>query len=111
MFRSRLHSQDFVRVFLLYQVLEIGSRFLSLALLALVWRAYFFLALLWLWASRFVILRLSLGEGEELLCFRSQLRLVGMPMMDSVMDASSSYVAGCALTTAEFVLCVMVGDL
>ncbi|CAN0020203.1 unnamed protein product [Pylaiella littoralis] len=38
-YRSSLHSQNFVWAFLVYQVLEIGSRFIPLALLALVLRA------------------------------------------------------------------------
>ena len=109
-YRSRWHSQNFVWAFLVYQGLEVGARVISLALLALVWREKFFFALLYLWISRTVILRLSLGKGDELLRFRSQLRFVGMPFMDSVMDALSSYDAACALTTAEFAVCVGVGS-
>ncbi|CAM9634688.1 unnamed protein product, partial [Pylaiella littoralis] len=93
---SRWHPQNFVWAFLLYQWLEIGSRIVSLALLALVVRAYFFLVLSWLWISRSIILRH--------LRYRSQLRLVGMPFMDSIMDALKSYDVGCALTTVEFVI-------
>lgn len=107
---SRWHPQNFVWVFLLYQWLEIGSRIISLALLALVVRAYFFLVLSWLWISRSIILRHSLGEGEEHLRYRSQLRLVGMPFMDSIMDALKSYDAGCALTTVEFVIFVAISN-
>ncbi|CAN0398301.1 unnamed protein product, partial [Ectocarpus fasciculatus] len=50
-YRSRWNAQNFIWAFLFYQALEIGARFISLALLALVWRAYFFLALLWLLGS------------------------------------------------------------
>lgn len=109
-YRSRWHPQNFVWAFFLYQFVEIGSRFISLALLALVVRAYFFLVLLWLWVSRWVILRLSLGKGDERLRVRSQLRLVGMPFMDSVMDAKNSYDAGCILTAVEFLACVTIGN-
>jgi len=107
---SGWHPQNFLWAFLLYQWLEIGSRFVSLALLAVVLRAYFFVALLWLWASRSLILCLSLGQGEEQLRFRSMLRLVGMPFMDSVMDTLRSYDFGCALTTMEFVIFVALGN-
>ena len=107
---SRWRPQTFVWAFLLYQVLEVGSRFISLALLALVVRAYFFLVLVWLWASRSLVLRLSLGQRQELR-FRSQVRLVGMPFMDSVMDALKSYDAGCALTTVEFLAFLAVGNI
>lgn len=107
-YRSRWHPQHFMWAFLLYQLLEIGSRFLSLALLALVLRAYFFLVLLWFVISRSSILCFSLGRVEHRQ-FRSQLiRVVGMPFMDSVMDALISYDAACALTTVEFVACVAV---
>ena len=108
---SSWSAQRFVWAFLLYQGLEIAARFISLALLALVLRAYFFPVFLWLWISRWVILRRSLGEGGEVLHFRSQLRLVGMPFMDSVMDKLKSYDMGCALTTAEFAAFVAVGNL
>lgn len=106
-FRSRWRPRNFMWAFLLYQWLEIGSRLLSLALLALVLRAYFFLVLLWFWVSRAFILYMSLGRGEQL-WFRAQIRLVGMPFMDSVMDELASYDAACALTTVEFVACVTV---
>ena len=107
----RLHPQHFVWAFLLYQWLEIGSRIISLALLALVVRAwYIFAVFLWLWSSRTFILRHSLGEGEERLIYRSQLRLVGVPFMDSIMDARKSYDAGCALTTVEFVTFVAISN-
>ena len=106
---KKLHSQDFVWAFLVYQVLEIGARFISLALLALVLRAYFFLVLVWLWSSRSVILRRSLDPRRESLGFRSQVRLVGMPFMDSVMDDLRSYDWGCALTTVEFLICMGIG--
>lgn len=109
-YRSHWHPQNFVWAFLVYQVLEIGARFISLALLALVLRAYFFLVLLWLLISRFVILKCSLGPGQEHLRFRSQLRFVGMPFMDSVMDKADSYVLGCAVTTVEFLICVAIGN-
>lgn len=104
------HPQNFVWAFLGYQVLEIGARFISLALLALVLRAYFLLVLLWLLISRFVILQCSLGQGQETLRFRAQLRLVGMPFMDSIMDKAGSYVLGCALTTIEFLVCLTIGN-
>lgn len=109
-YRSHWHPQNFVWAFLVYQVLEIGARFISLALLALVLRAYFFLVLLWLLISRYVILQCSLGRGQEHLRFRSQLRLVGMPFMDSVMDKADSYVLGCAFTTIEFLVCLTIGN-
>lgn len=107
---SHWHPQNFVWAFLGYQVLEIGSRFISLAILALVLRAYFLLVLSWLLISRFVILHCSLGPGQEHLRFRSQLRLVGMPFMDSVMDKVDSYDIGCALTTIEFLVCLTIGN-
>lgn len=108
----RLHPQNFVWLFFVYQVLEIVSRFISLALLALVLRAYFFLVLVWLWGSRFVIIRWSLGSQQnEPLYLRSQLRLVGMPFMDSVMDSVDSYGVGVVLTAAEFLICVLIGNL
>lgn len=105
---TNLHSQDFVWAFLVYQVLEIGPRSISLALLALVLRAYFFPVLVWLWVSRAAILRRSLGPGRESLGFRPQARLVGMPFMDSVMDDVCSYDLGCAFTTVEFLICALV---
>lgn len=107
---SHWHPQNFVWAFLVYQVLEIGSRFISLAILASVLREYFFLLLVWLLGSRFVILHCSLGSGQEHLRFRSQLRLVGVPFMDSVMDKRGSYDVGCALTTVEFFVCLIVGN-
>ncbi len=107
---SRWHSQNFVWAFLVYQGFEIGARFLALALLALYLRPLFLLVLVYLWLSRSLILRLSLGKGDELLRFRSQLRLVGMPFMDSVMDALSSYDSACVLTTLEFMVFVTVGN-
>lgn len=72
--------------FPVYQVLQIWPKFIPLALLALVLREYILFVLFWLWGSRSWILRLSLGKGEESLNFRSRLRLVGIPLMDSVMD-------------------------
>ncbi|CAM9316116.1 unnamed protein product [Ectocarpus sp. 8 AP-2014] len=109
-YRSRWNSQNFIWVFLFYQVLEVAARFISLALLALVWRAYFFLALLWLWGSRALILRRLLAE-EHGLRVRSHFRLVGMPFMDSVMDVLETYDVGCALTTVEFVFCLTIGNI
>ncbi|CAM9896354.1 unnamed protein product [Ectocarpus sp. 4 AP-2014] len=108
--RSRWNSQNFVWAFLLYQVLEVAARFISLALLALVWRVYFFLALLWLWGSRAYVLRRLLVE-DDVLRVRSQFRLVGMPFMDSVMDVLEAYDVGCALTTVEFVFCLTIGNM
>lgn len=110
-YRSRWNAQNIVWIFLVYQGLEIGSRFISLALLALVVRKFFFLVLVWLWFSRSVILYRSDGRGNKVLRFRSQLRLVGMPFMDSVMDRLDSYNVGVVFTTAEFLACVVIGNL
>lgn len=107
----RWPTVTFVWAFLLYQGLEIWSKFFSLALLALVFRGYFLLVLVWLGVSRYFVLHCSLDEREETLRSRTQLRLVGTPFMDSVMDAPRSYDVACALTTVEFIVCATFGNM
>ncbi|CAM9491009.1 unnamed protein product [Choristocarpus tenellus] len=98
-----MHPQHVVWVFLLYEVFEVVSRFFSLALLALVLREWFFVVLLYLWLSRMLLLKAS---GE--LHMRSQLRLVGMPFMDSVLDNSCAFKFALLITLVEFVACVLI---
>lgn len=108
----RVHPQDFVWWFLLYEVMEIVSRVLSLAVVALVWEYYFFIVLAWLWGSRWCISRVSIGGGvgQETLRFRALVRVVGMPLMDSVIDRVRAYKFSCFLTLLETLCFLSVGN-
>ncbi|CAM9195962.1 unnamed protein product [Choristocarpus tenellus] len=101
-----MHPQHFVWMFLLYEVFEIVSRFFSLALLALVLQEWFILVLLYLWLSRMLILKVS---GE--LHVQTQLRLVGVPFMDSVLDSAYTFIVAVLITLVEFVSCILISNI
>lgn len=50
-----MHPRSYVWLCFVYHILEIFSRFVSLSMLALVLREWFFLALPYLWGSRCLI--------------------------------------------------------
>lgn len=108
----RVHPQDYVWWFLGYQVLEIVARVASLAVLALVAEFYFFLVLAWLWLTRWFVSTASIGLGaqQETLRFRALLRVVGMPLMDSVLDRVTAYKISCTMTLLETVVFLTVGN-
>lgn len=108
----RVHPQDYVWWFLGYQVLEVVARVASLAVLALVAEFFVFLALAWLWVTRWFISTVSIGVGaqQETLRFRALLRVVGMPLMDSVLDRVTAYIISCTMTLLETGVFLTVGN-
>lgn len=108
----KLHPQDFVWWFLLYQILEIASRVLSLVIVALPLGLYTFLLLGWLWLSRAYISRVSIGGAvvRERLRFRKLIRFAACPIMDSVIDRATSYKVCCFFTCLETVCFLALGN-
>ncbi|CAM9715202.1 unnamed protein product [Scytosiphon promiscuus] len=108
----KLHPQDFVWWFLLYQILEIASKVLSLAVVALPLGLYTFAILGWLWVSRAYISRVSIGGAvvRERLRFRKLIRFAAAPIMDSVIDRVTAYKVCCFFTCVETVCFLAVGN-
>ncbi|CAN0167865.1 unnamed protein product, partial [Scytosiphon promiscuus] len=108
----KLHPQDFVWWFLLYQILEIASKVLSLAVVALPLGLYTFVILGWLWVSRAFISRVSIGGAvvRERLRFRKLIRFAAAPIMDSVIDRVTAYKVCCFFTCVETVCFLAVGN-
>ncbi|CAM9376069.1 unnamed protein product, partial [Ectocarpus fasciculatus] len=113
---GNVHSHSHVWLCFVYHVLEIFSRFVSLSMLALVLREWFFLVLPYLWGSRcFIVWMAALKSQDDggwdaarktLRSFRFRVRLVAMPFLDSVMDGSVAFASGLALTLVEFIACL-----
>ncbi len=112
-----VHPRNHVWLCFLYHVLEIVSRFVSLAMLLLVLRGWFFFVLPYLWISRGLLvwaaawIEVHLGKldaAHKALDFRFRLRLVAMPFLDSVVDGTVARGSALALTLVEFVLCVVI---
>lgn len=108
----RIHPQDFVWWFLAYQVMEIVSRVLSLSVAGLALGYYTFLLFGWLWLSRAVVARVSMGRSvvRERLRFRKLIRFAAAPIMDSAIDRVRAYKVCCFLTCLETVVCLAVGN-
>ncbi|CAM9489885.1 unnamed protein product, partial [Hapterophycus canaliculatus] len=108
----KLHPQDFVWWFLLYQILEITSRVLSLAVVALPLGLYTLILLGWLWMSRAFLSQISIGGAvvRERLRFRKLVRFVACPVMDAVIDRVTAYKVSCFFTCVETVCFLAVGN-
>lgn len=99
---GKVHPRSHVWFCLLYHVLEISSRFVSLAMVFTVIRKWSLLVLLYLWMSRGVIVWAS----KTSLDFRFRVRLVAMPFMDSIVDGAVAFRRALVWTLLEFVLCL-----
>ncbi|CAN0556465.1 unnamed protein product, partial [Ectocarpus sp. 8 AP-2014] len=99
----QLHPQDFVWWFLLYQLMEMISRVLSLGVIAMPLGYYFFCLLAWLWLTRTFIACVSIGNSvvRERLRFRKLIRFAAAPIMDSVIDRVKAYKVSCFFTCVE----------
>ncbi|CAM9238329.1 unnamed protein product [Ectocarpus sp. 12 AP-2014] len=108
----QLHPQDFVWWFLLYQVMEIISRVLSLGVIAMPLGYYFFCLLGWLWLTRTSIACVSIGDSvvRERLRFRKLIRFAAAPIMDSVIDRVKAYKVSCFFTCVETACFLAVGN-
>ncbi|CAB1110840.1 unnamed protein product [Ectocarpus sp. CCAP 1310/34] len=115
-----VHPRTHVWLCLLYHILEIVSRFVPLAMLALVMRKWFFLVLPYLWWSRYAVrkkaaawTRKSTRETDKArprksVTERVRVKLVAMPFLDSVMDGSAAFGLGLVVTLVEFIVCVVI---
>ncbi|CAM9213688.1 unnamed protein product [Ectocarpus sp. 8 AP-2014] len=115
-----VHPRTHVWLCLLYHILEIVSRFVPLAMLALVMRKWFFLVLPYLWVSRYAVrkkaaawTRQSTRETDKArprksVTERVRVKLVAMPFLDSVMDGSVAFGLGLVVTLVEFIVCVVI---
>lgn len=112
---GEVHPRSHVWFCFVYHVLEIVCRFVSLAMLLLVIRKFFFLLLPYLWVSRGLIVWTAalisadlerLSAAHKALDFRFRLRLVAMPFLDSIVDGTVAFGIALALTLVEFVLCL-----
>ena len=110
---GEVHPSSHVWICFLYHILEIVSRFISLVMMLLVIRGWFFLALLYLWTSRGLIVGMAawITAGHrnfvatlKALDFRFRVRLVAMPFLDSVMDGTRAFRSALALTLLEFII-------
>ncbi|CAN0253914.1 unnamed protein product [Ectocarpus sp. 12 AP-2014] len=105
---GKVHPRSHVWLCFVYHVLEIVSRFVSLSMLALVMREWFFLVLPYLWGSRCLLVWMvavkSGGQVEAVEDFRFRVRMVAMPFLDSVMDGTFAYASGLMLTLVEFIV-------
>ncbi|CAM9523971.1 unnamed protein product, partial [Ectocarpus fasciculatus] len=108
----QLHPQDFVWWFLLYQLMEIISRVLSLGVIAMPLGYYFFCLLAWLWLTRTFIACVSIGGSvvRERLRFRKLIRFAAAPIMDSVIDRVKAYKVSCFFTCVETACFLAVGN-
>ena len=102
-----VHPRSHVWFCFLYHVLEIVSRFVPLAMVALVVRKWFFLVLPYLWISRCLIVW-AVDYSGEAMDFRFRVRFVAMPFIDSILDGTRAYGLGLALTLVEFIACMVV---
>ncbi|CAN0027676.1 unnamed protein product, partial [Ectocarpus sp. 4 AP-2014] len=102
---GNVHPRSHVWLCLVYHVLEIVARFVPLAMLVLVVRGWFFFVLVYLWVSRGLIVWMT---AREVLGFRFWVRLVAMPVLDSVMDETTAYGIGLVLTLVEFIVCMVI---
>ena len=114
---GRIHPRNHVWLCFVYHVFEIVSRFVSLAMLLLVLRGWFFFVLPYLWISRVLLVWTaawievrhgSLDAAHKALDFRFRVRLVAMPFLDSIVDGTVARGSALALTFVEFVLCVTI---
>lgn len=115
---GNVHPRRHVWLCFVYHVLEIVSRFVSMSMLALVMRKWFFLVLPYLWGSRcLIVLMAALNAGDDvgydtarkaLKDFRFRVRLVAMPFLDSVLDGMVAYTAGLLVTLVEFTACLAI---
>lgn len=109
-----MHPRSHVWLCFVYHVLEIVSRFIPLALLALAIRGWFFFVLPDLWVNRCLLVLAAawksgnLGERDALRKalndYRFRVRLVAMPFLDSVMDGTVAFGSGLVLTLVEFIV-------
>ena len=114
----KVHPHTHVWLCFVYHVLEIGSRFVSLTMLALVLRWWFIFVLPYLWGSRCLIVWITgMKSGDQvahdsarksLKDFGFRVRLVAMSFLDSGMEGPAAYASGLVLTLAEFIACLMI---
>ncbi len=97
-----VHPRSHVWFCFAYHVLEIASRFVSLAMAFTVVGKWFFLVLLYLWVSRAALV----WSTKTSLDFRFRVRLVAMPFLDSIVDGVVAFRNALFLTLLEFILCV-----
>ena len=112
---GNVHPRTHVWFCAVYHVLEIVSRFISLAMLFLVLGGWLLLVLPYLWISRVIIVWTAawrtadlgtLNEARKALDFRFRVRLVAMPFLDSIVDGPVAFGLALGVTLVEFVLCV-----
>ncbi|CAM9642738.1 unnamed protein product, partial [Ectocarpus sp. 13 AM-2016] len=115
-----VHPRTHVWLCLLYHILEIVSRFVPLAMLALVMRKWFFLVLPYMWLSRYAVRKKAAawtrkstretGRARPLksLTERVRVKLVAMPFLDSVMDGTVAFGLGLVVTLVEFIVCLVI---
>lgn len=99
---GKVHPRSQVWFCLVYHVLEIVARFVSLAMVFTVIRKWSLLVLLYLWMSRGVLVWAS----KTSLDFRFCVRLVAMPFMDSIVDGVVAFRRALVWTLLEFMLCL-----
>lgn len=100
---GKVHPRSHVWFCLVYHVLEIVSRFVSLSMVFTVIRKWSLLVLLYLWMSRGVLVWAS----KTSLDFRFRVRLVAMPFLDSIVDRVVAFRRALVWTLLEFMLCLV----
>ncbi|CAN0486090.1 unnamed protein product, partial [Ectocarpus sp. 8 AP-2014] len=100
---GNVHPRTHVWLCLSYHILEIVSRFVPLAMLALVMRKWFFFVLPYLWVSRYFLIRMAAvwtrkstrktdrARPLKSVAERVRVKLVAMPFLDSVMDGTVAF--------------------
>ncbi|CAN0120682.1 unnamed protein product [Scytosiphon promiscuus] len=102
-----VHPRSHVWFCFLYHVVEVISRFVPLAMVALILRKWFFFVLPYLWISRCLVVW-AVDYSGEAMDFRFRVRFVAMPFLDSILDGTRAFGIGLALTLVEFVACIVV---